>query len=131
MAAKKVKKVTKAKATTKKTAKVAKCAKVAKVTKARTKSEIVNVLAEAAELTRKDVNVMFDVLSCVIKTDLGKSGPGVFTVPGLMKIRVIKKPATKARKGTNPFTGEPMTFKAKPARNIVRIRPLTALKSMV
>lgn len=124
MAAKKAKKA-------KKVAKTTKCTKCAKVTKARTKSEIVNLLAEAAELTRKDVNSVFEALSCVIKTDLGKGGPGVFTVPGLMKIRVIKKPATKARKGTNPFTGEPMTFKAKPARNIVRIRPLTGLKAMV
>lgn len=126
----KARKVTKVKKATK-TAKTAKCAKIEKVKKARTKSQIVNILAEASELSRKDVNAVFDALNCVIKTDLSKSGPGVFTVPGLMKIRVVKKPATKARKGTNPFTGEPMTFKAKPARNIVRIRPLTGLKAMV
>jgi nucleoid DNA-binding protein len=55
----------------------------------------------------------------------------VFLVPGFAKFVVIKKPATKARKGTNPFTGEPMTFKAKPARKIVRARPVKAAKDAV
>ena len=55
----------------------------------------------------------------------------MYTVPGLMKIKVVRKPATKARKGVNPFTGEAMTFKAKPARNVVKVLPLKALKDMV
>ena len=67
----------------------------------------------------------------MIKKDLGKRGPGTFTVPGLMKIKVVRKPATKARKGTNPFTGEEMMFKAKPARNVVKVQALKGLKDMV
>ncbi len=105
--------------------------KAAKSAKARTKSALVSTIADATDLSRKQVSAVFEALSDVIKYDLGKKGPGVFMLPGLMKIRVINKPATKARKGTNPFTGEPMTFKAKPARNVVRIRPLRNLKDMV
>ena len=70
-------------------------------------------------------------MSGMIKKDLSGRGPGVFTVPGLMKIKVVKKPATKEREGTNPFTGEKMVFKAKPASKKVRALPLKALKSMV
>ena len=102
-----------------------------KAAKSRTKSGLMNEIAEATELSRKNVIAVFEALGDVIKHDLGKKGPGTFVIPGLMKIRVIKKPATKARKGKNPFTGEMMTFKAKPARNVVRIRPLRALKDMV
>ena len=67
----------------------------------------------------------------MIKKDLGKKGPGIFTVPGLMKIKVVRKPATKARKGINPFTGEEMMFKAKPSRNVVKVLALKGLKDMV
>ena len=102
-----------------------------KAGKARTKSALFTEIADTTELTRKDVAAVFDALSSIMEKDLGKKGPGIFMFPGLMKIRVIKKPATKARKGKNPFTGEMMTFKAKPARNVVRIRPLSALKEMV
>lgn len=99
--------------------------------KARTKSQIFGELAEDNELTRKQVASVFDTLSGMIKKDLGKRGPGIFTVPGLMKIKVVRKPATKARKGINPFTGEPTVFKAKPARNVVKVQPLKGLKDMV
>ncbi len=64
-------------------------------------------------------------------TGLGKKGPGQFVVPGLLKLKVVRKPATKARPGTNPVTGEPMTIQAKPAHNVVRALPLKALKEMV
>jgi nucleoid DNA-binding protein len=67
----------------------------------------------------------------MIATNVGKRGSGVFSVPGLMKISVQKKPAVKSRKGINPFTGEETMFKAKPARNVVKVRPLKALKDMV
>ena len=78
-----------------------------------TKSETLNYIAEATELTRRDVSAVFDALSTLIKRDLkGRGRPGVYTVPGLMKIKVVRKPATRARKGTNPFTGEEMMFKA-------------------
>ncbi len=101
------------------------------VVKVRTKSEVYGGLAETVDLTRKQVATVFDGLADMIKRDLGKRGPGIFTVPGLMKIKVVRKPATKARKGVNPFTGEEMMFKAKPARNVVKVLALKGLKGMV
>ena len=98
--------------------------------KSRTKSQILTEIADQAGLTRKNVGEVFELLSTMIKKDL-KKGPGVFTLPGLLKLKVVHKPATKARKGVNPFTGEEMMFKAKPARNQVRARPLKALKDSV
>ncbi len=115
----------------KKAKKAKKGKKAAKATKARTKSEVYSALCESTGLKRKEVVSVFDGLSAIIKKDLGKRGPGTFTVPGLLKVKVVRKPATKARKGTNPFTGEEMMFKAKPARNVVKVRPLKALKEMV
>jgi nucleoid DNA-binding protein len=116
----------KKKATTKKktTAKVA--------LKPATKSETLNYISDDTGLTRKEVSAVFDSLSTLIKRELkGRGRPGFYTVPGLMKIKVVRKPATKARKGTNPFTGEEMMFKAKPARNVVKVLPLKGLKEMV
>lgn len=95
-----------------------------------TKSELFAHIAEKTALKRKEVGAVFDELTSVIKRDL-KNGAGVFNLAGLMKIKVIHKPATKARKGINPFTKEEMTFKAKPARNIVKVQPLKTLKKMV
>ena len=74
---------------------------------------------------------MFDALGALLATDLSKRGPGVMQVPGLMKVVVKRMPAKKARKGINPFTKEPTIFKAKPARNVVKVRPLVGLKKMV
>jgi nucleoid DNA-binding protein len=96
-----------------------------------TKSETYQQLATKTELTRKQIASVFDSLALLIKQELGKKGPGVFTVPGLLKLRRIHKPATKARKGINRFTGLEQTFKAKPAHSVVRARPLKALKEMV
>ncbi len=96
-----------------------------------TKSEIVLGVANATGLTKNDVNSVFEAMAAQIKKSLGRSGPGAYTVPGLMKLVVKRKPATKARKGINPFTGEETMFKAKPARNVVKIRPLKNLKDMV
>ena len=96
-----------------------------------TKSQILSAIADDTGLTRKDVGAVFDSLNVIIKKNLGRRGPGVFSVPGLMKIKVVKKPATKARKGVNPFTGEEMVFKAKPARKAVKVLPLKGLKEMV
>ena len=106
-------------------------AKAKATLKARTKSEVYAELAGSNEMTRKQVAAVFDDLAGLIKKDLGRRGPGTFTVPGLMKIKVVRKPATKARKGINPFTGEEMMFKAKPARNVVKVTALKNLKSMV
>jgi nucleoid DNA-binding protein len=82
-------------------------------------------------LTKKQVSAVFEAMTDQIKKSLGRRGPGAYTVPGLMKLMVVRKPATKARKGINPFTGEETMFKAKPARNIVKVRPLKNLKDMV
>jgi nucleoid DNA-binding protein len=104
---------------------------MAQVTKPMTKGEIVQGIAESTGLSKKDVNAVFDAMAAQMKKSLGGRGPGAYTVPGLMKVMVVRKPATKARKGINPFTGEETTFKAKPARNVVKIRPLKGLKDMV
>jgi len=105
--------------------------KVSSSGKARSKSEVYGELARASDLARKQVANLFDDLAGLIKADLGRKGPGIFTVPGLMKIKVVRKPATKAREGVNPFTGERMMFKAKPARNVVKVLALKNLKAMV
>ena len=96
-----------------------------------TKSEIVAEIADKTGLTKMQVGSVFETMAGQIKKSLGKSGSGAYTVPGLMKLTVQRKPATKARKGINPFTGEETVFKAKPARNVVKIRPLKNLKDMV
>lgn len=94
-----------------------------------TKTEIFNHLAEKTELKKKDVAAVFEALSEMMQKDLKKVG--VFSVPGLMKVKVVNKPAVPAREGVNPFTGETMMFKAKPARNVVKVTALKALKDMV
>ena len=96
-----------------------------------TKSALYMTIAENTGLKKKDVVAVFDELTTIINGHVKKNAAGLFTMPGLMKVKVIRKPATKARKGINPFTGEPTVFKAKPARNVVKILPLKALKEMV
>jgi nucleoid DNA-binding protein len=98
--------------------------------KAATKSEILTNIATATELSRKQVASVFDALGEQIKSAVGKKGPGIFAVPGLMKVIVVTKPATKARMGINPFTKLEQMFKAKPARKVIKIRALKALKEM-
>jgi nucleoid DNA-binding protein len=93
------------------------------------KSQLIEKIADSTELTKKEVKGVMDALVTVGHKELKKSG--TFTVPGFAKFVVVKKPATKARKGINPFTGEPTTFKAKPARKIVRARPVKAAKDAV
>jgi DNA-binding protein HU-beta len=93
------------------------------------KSQLVERLATATELSKRDVKNVMDSLVDVGHKELKKNG--IFLVPGFAKFVVVKKPATKARKGTNPFTGEEMMFKAKPARKIVRARPVKAAKDAV
>ena len=96
-----------------------------------TKSEVMASLSEASELSRQQVAKLLESLSGLISKNLQNEGPGVFTVPGLMKIKVVRKPATEEREGINPFTKEKTIFKAKPARNMVKISPLKGLKDMV
>ena len=94
-----------------------------------TKSEIVAQICKDAELSSKQVAAVFESLNGQIKKSL-RSG-GLFTLPGLLKLKVVKKPATKAREGINPFTKEKMIFKAKPASKKVRALPLKSLKAFV
>jgi nucleoid DNA-binding protein len=99
--------------------------------KSATKAEIYGQIAERTGLTKKDVSKVFEGLSELIGKELGKKGPGLFQIPGLLKLKVVRKPATKAKQGINPFTKEPMTIKAKPARNVIKALPLKALKDLV
>ncbi|TDJ64249.1 MAG: DNA-binding protein [Proteobacteria bacterium] len=99
-------------------------------TKPSTKSEIYTYISDRTSLKKKEVSAVFDALSDMISRDL-KRGVGVFNVPGLMKIKAVHKPAVPERRGINPFTKEETTFKAKPARNVVKVQPLKGLKDMV
>ena len=97
-----------------------------------TKSEIYAKIVDDTGLTRKDVAAVFESLNGQIKKNLGGRGaPGLFTVPGLLKMRVVKKPARKARKGVNPFTGEERIIIANQASKVVKVTPLKGLKDMV
>ena len=96
-----------------------------------TKGEIYTKLADHTGLSKKQISTVFDSLNQLIGNELGKKGPGMFIVPGLLKLKVVKKPATKAKQGINPFTKQPMMYKAKPARNVVKALPLKPLKEMV
>ena len=98
--------------------------------KAPSKSEILVSIAGKTELSRKQVAAVFDALTGEIQAALGKKGPGIFQIPGLLKMTVVTKPAVKARKGINPFTKMEQMFKAKPARKVVKVRPLKSLKDM-
>ncbi|RDX38267.1 DNA-binding protein [Kangiella sp. HD9-110m-PIT-SAG07] len=95
-----------------------------------TKTQILNEIAAQTGLTKKDVGAVIDELGIVIERHIKKRSVGEFTLPGLLKISTVKKPAVKARKGINPFTGEETTFKAKPASTAVKVRPLKKLKDM-
>lgn len=99
--------------------------------KALTKSALFQELATATGLTKKQIGEVFDALTEVIKKQLGKKGPGLLTLPGLLKLRRAATKAKPARTGKNPLTGEPMTFKAKPAGVSVRARALKNLKELV
>ncbi|MGI9015272.1 MAG: HU family DNA-binding protein [Phycisphaerales bacterium] len=102
-------------------------------TKPRTKSQILTEISEDTGLSRKEVASVFDCMQGLIKKDIGRRGPGQFTVPGLMKIQRVQKPKRPARKNVpNPFRpGEFMDIPAKPATSVVKVRPLKALKEMV
>ena len=93
-----------------------------------TKSQIVASLADSTGLTKKQINTVMDDYHTLIERSIKKRSVGEFTVPGIMKITTVKKPARKARKGINPFTGEETMFKAKPASIAVKVRPLKKLK---
>lgn len=95
---------------------------------AHNKTQLMTEIAELTQLTKKQVSAVLDELGALIERHVKKNAVGHFTLPGLFKIQVVRKPATKARKGINPFTGEETVFKAKPARNTIKVRPLKKLK---
>ncbi len=115
--------------------KVVAAKKPAKITaakdKPRTKSEVLTIISDHVGISKKEAAEVFEVMGEMIEKDLKKNACGAFNVPGMMKVSVQRKPATKARKGVNPFTKEEMIFKAKPARNVVKVRPLKGLKDRV
>lgn len=127
------KKASKKKATAKKTRAKAAAAvnKVPAVREAYTKTQLIANLVDKTGVAKKDVVAVLDELGNSIESHVKKRGVGHFTLPGLLKIKTVKKKATRARKGINPFTGEETVFKAKPARTVVKIQPLKKLKDMV
>jgi len=93
------------------------------------KSELIQKVADAVSLPKKDVKAVIEKLASVGYKELKKSGE--FVLPGFAKFIVVKKPATPERSGINPFTKEPTVFKAKPARKILKVRPVKAAKDAV
>lgn len=95
------------------------------------KTQFVTAVAEKSGLTKKQATAALDAINSVVARELGKKGTGEVVLPGLLKLSVVSKPATAQHEGINPFTKEPMTYKAKPARKVVRIRALKALTDAV
>lgn len=139
--AKKVAPKAKAKPALKPTKSATKSTKINKITtpkkvalsvkKPLTKSQTVEHLSTVTGVKKKEVAHLFDAIISLMEAHLSKKGPGEMNFAGIFKCRVVHKPATKARQGVNPFTGEPMTFSAKPARSVIKIRPLKKLKEVV
>lgn len=96
-----------------------------------TKSIVIKTISDATGKSGKEVGVFLDALSVLAKEQLGKKGPGVFILPGLLKLTLVKKPATKARKGINPFTKEEVVFKAKPAKNVIKAKALKGFQEAI
>lgn len=125
------KKVAKKKTAKKKVAKkVAPVKRITAIKEPMTKTALFANIAETTELSKKDVANVFEALADVINGHIKKNAAGTFTLPGLLKVKTIRKPATKKRKGVNPFTGEDTIFQAKPARTVVKVLPLKKMKDM-
>ena len=95
------------------------------------KSQFVSALAEKSGLDKKQATAALDTLNAMVAQQLGKQGPGEVLIPGLLKLSVVDKPATPKHEGINPFTKETMTYKAKAARTVVKVRTLKALKDAI
>ena len=93
------------------------------------KSELIQKIADDLSLSKKDVKAVIELLANLGYKEMKKSGE--FLLPGFAKFVVVKKPATKERTGINPFTKEPTVFKAKPARKVLKVRPVKAAKDAV
>ncbi len=124
------KKASKKKATKKKATKKKGATSRAASSKPLTKTQVFGAIAEANDLTRKQVAGVFDSLAELIQKNISRRGPGVFTIPGLLKIKSESKPAQKSRLVRNPATGEMVMSKPKPARRVVKVRALKSLKDM-
>ena len=96
-----------------------------------TKTEMTAALAESTGLTKTQIVSLFDELATLIKKELGEEEAGTINISNLLKIKVVRKPATPEHKGINPFTKEETIFKAKPAKNVVKLVPLRGLKELV
>jgi nucleoid DNA-binding protein len=96
-----------------------------------TKTNMIRTITDVTCVTKKDVVAVLECLTNVIEKHVKTGGPGIFVMPGLLKISVVKKPARSARKGVNPFTGEEIMIKARPAYKAVKIKALKKLKEMV
>ncbi len=95
------------------------------------KSQFVTTLAEKSGLNKKQAESALDTINAMVAQQLGKRGPGEVLIPGLMKLNVVNKPATRKHEGLNPFTKAPMTYKAKAASKVIKARPLKALKDAI
>ena len=96
-----------------------------------TKSQFVATLAQKSGLTKKQATSALDAINAMVTHELGRRGPGEVIIPGLLKLNVANKPATFQHEGVNPITKEPMTYKAKPAHKVIKVRLLKALKDAV
>ena len=105
--------------------------KATPATKRRSRGDTVRQIAGGTDLKPRQVKEVFEALTALIAADLGKRGCGEFNFNGLMKLRTVNKPATSARKGRNPFTGEEIMIKAKPASRKVRVRALRTLNGLI
>jgi nucleoid DNA-binding protein len=107
--------------------------KASKIEKAMGKGEILAELADRTELSRKQVGRVLEEMAVLIERHIAKQSVGTFTLPGLLRVKVVQTPARPARKGVpNPFRpGETMDVAAKPARRKVKVLPLKKLKSMI
>jgi DNA-binding protein HU-beta len=95
------------------------------------KAQFVTTLAEKSGLNKKQAASALDAISAMVTQQLGKKGPGEVIIPGLIKLNVVEKPATGEYEGINPFTKEPMIYKAKAAHKVIKVRLLKALKDAV
>lgn len=105
--------------------------KITPASKRRSRGDVVKQIAAGTDLKTGKVREVLETLTAIMAADLGKKGPGEFNFNGLVKLRTVNKPATPARKGRNPFTGQEIMIKAKPASRKVRARALRSLNAMI
>ena len=95
------------------------------------KSQFLAVLAEKSGLDESQATAALDTINAMVTQQLSKQGPGEILIPGLLKLSVVEKPATGQREGIHPLTREPMTYKARAARKVIRVRPLKSLMDAI